>query len=646
MKKLNMQTPDLTAGNIAKIAELFPSVITEKEGKDGIVVKAIDFDLLRQALQGELVEGDDERYRLDWPGKRASLLKANTPITKTLRPDRERSVNFDTTQNIFIEGDNFEVLKILQESYLGKIKMIYVDPPYNTGTAMIYNNDYSKSKEGYDEEMGAVDEEGIKMFKNTDSNGRFHSDWLSMMYERLILARDLLTNDGVICVTIDDYEVSTLELILDEIFGGENKLGVIVVESNPRGRTSSKFYATSHEYYLVYGKNGENVDIYNLPLTSDQEDVFKFDDTISEYRLLPLRKSGAASRKNDRPKQFYPIYINPETLHATLDKTSGYDEVFPIDITGTERVWKIGKDKCKLYLGDGTIVVKKNDTEYSLQVKDRIKDGRKAKTVWREAKYDSSAHGASLLLKLFDGKIFDYPKSIYAVKDFLSTIIKNGEDNIVLDFFSGSSTTAHAVMSLNAEDETNHKFIMVQIPEETDEESEARRAGYKKISDIGMERIRRAGRNILEESKEALKERGVPLDIGFRVYKTDTTNMKDVYYHPSELKQESLLGNVDNVKNDRTPEDLLTQVILELGLELSLPVEQKKLNGNTVYCVQGNALVACFDDAIDFAIVDEIAKLEPLKVVFKDASFKKEQDRTNVETRFKRLSPDTVVTVL
>jgi adenine-specific DNA-methyltransferase len=656
MDKLKMQTPDLTDKNIERIASLFPNVITETKDENGNTKKAVDFDLLKTTLSKNLVDFDDERYRLDWPGKKASLLKANTPITKTLRPCREESVNFDTTQNLYIEGDNFEVLKILQESYLGKIKMIYIDPPYNTGTAMIYHNDFSKSEDEYEQEIGAVDEESGKLFKNNESNGRFHSDWLSMMYERILIARDLLGIDGIIAVAIDDNEQFNLKKILDEVFGEENFVGTIITRCNPQGR-GKKNIDPVHEYHFIYAKDIEKMSELKILKRGVQENAFGY-----------FLRSGTNSRKNERPKRYYPMLVkenevfmikkdeylqiyskengfNETVINALIDKYEnlGYTVIFPTAKNGEAKVWQREYNRAerehKTYIYEGG------------QIKIPINKDRTPISLWSEEIYSNSAYGANKLKELFSNeRTFDYPKSYYTVMDLISI----GENSLVLDFFSGSATTAHAVMQLNAEDGGNRKFIMVQLPEKTDESSEAYKADYKTISDIGKERIRRAGKKIVEELKTKNKQLEIgkdpvdpsKLDIGFRVYKTDESNMKDVFYHPAELNQKQLAFLESNIKEDRTPEDLLTQVILDLGLELSLPIETKKIGKNTVFIVQTNALVACFDNDIDFKIVDIIADLKPFKVVFKDASFKDDKDRINVEERFKRLSPETKVTVI
>lgn len=628
MDKLKMQTPDLTDKNIERIASLFPNVITETKDESGAVKKAIDFDLLKQALSKALVEDDNERYRLDWPGKKASLLKANTPIIKTLRPFRNESVNFDTTENLYIEGDNFEVLKILQESYLGKVKMIYIDPPYNRGSDLIYKDDFAAGKEAYEEELGATDEEGGKLFRNTDSNGRYHSDWLSMMYERLLAARDLLKDDGVIFISIDDNEVHNLRKICDEVFGEENIVGqfVWVTKNAARGVPPKTMLMENHEYVIAYAKFAENIKFKGLK--RDEED---FSNPDNDPRGLWRSESIKATGSQDN----YFTIVDPETkneFHAN---------------------WAFSQQRVKKMIEDKLILFpdKSEGTPRQKKFIDSYLNDKKAFVT--NLGWFSTENATKDFMNLFDQKkIFDFPKPLELISFFVNQAVLDKE--LVVDFFSGSSTTAHAVMQLNAEDGLSRRFIMVQFPEKTEENSEAYKAGYKTIAEIGKERIRRAGKKIVEEVKARkqqpkLGEEPVnpsKLDIGFRVYKTDDTNMKDVFYHPAGLKQEELFKLESNIKEDRTPEDLLTQVIIDLGLELSLPVETKKMLKNTVFIVQTNALVACFDNDIDFKIVDIIANLKPFKVVFKDASFKDDKDRINVEERFKRLSSETKVTVI
>jgi adenine-specific DNA-methyltransferase len=639
-QKLKMKTPDLTQANIEKIAELFPNVITEIAEEDGKLKKGIDFDLLKQALSDVLVEDENERYRLDWPGKKKSLLKANTPINKTLRPCREESLNFDTTENLYIEGDNFEVLKILQESYLGKVKMIYIDPPYNRGDDLIYKDDYKVSKEEYEEELGAYDEESGRLFKNTDSNGRFHSDWLSMMYERLVIARDLLKDDGVIFISIDDNEVHNLRKICDEIFGEENIICDIVREVI-RGGSKSSLIREVKDYVLAYSKNKSLVSFQGL----EQEGfVLDLEDEKGKYKKgRELNKWGAGSRREDSPGMWFPV-PGPDG-----------EEVYPTRNDGSEGRWRLGRKKIFDLIERGEVIYeKRQDSTYIIYEKIRDDSPRNKQFTSLFLKEYVNSRGTDTFKKLFriEKSYFDYVKPIELIYDLL--LMSTSDDDIVLDFFSGSATTAHTVLKFNANNDTNLKFIMVQLPEKLIKSSEAYKAGYKTIPEIGKERIRRAGKTILEEleSKNQQLKLGEEakdtskLDVGFRVYKLDESNMKDVYYHPNQVNQDQLSLSISNIKDGRTAEDLLTQVILDLGLELNLPIEVKNIKSNNVFFVQGNSLVACFDDSIDFGIVDEIAKAKPLRVVFKDAGFRDDKDRINLEERFKRLSPETQIRVI
>jgi adenine-specific DNA-methyltransferase len=696
MNKLKMITPDLTDKNIEQIGALFPSVITEIRDENGAVKKAVDFDLLKQALSKNLVEDDNERYRLDWPGKKASLLKANTPITKTLRPCREESVNFDTTENLYIEGDNFEVLKVLQESYLGKIKMIYIDPPYNTGNDFIYKDNFAKSKGEYEEELGITDEEGGKLFRNTDSNGRYHSDWLSMMYERLVVARDLLKDDGVIFISIDDNEVHNLRKICDEVFGEENFINCIAVKMSEASGVKMNHqkvrYPKIKEYILFYKKqsfkNFSYIDKYKI----DQWD--KENNLLIENLTEPMRKKLIEFEEKDVLSSKDIEEVNSIFLDCKIKSLNDALKEKNIDDNAVEN-WKFENSyKIIKTAGSSSVanMVKKSETTPKSDVAAILSpDGllyyyitsfnREAKTpriqvifadsniyknpcdFWQDIKTTGGIAG--------EGGV-KYNNGKKPLKLLLRLIKMTTEkDDLILDFFSGSSSTAHAILQQNAEDWGGRKFIMVQLPEDLNESLIKATGDTKKtieevieflteinkpliLSELGKERIRRAGKKIVEElnaKNQQLKLGEDPvdankLDIGFRVYKTDSTNMKDVFYHPSELKQHLLPGLESNIKEDRKAEDLLTQVILDLGLELTLPIETKQILGNTIFIVQTNALVACFDKDIDFNIVDTISDLKPLKVVFKDASFKDDKDRINVEERFKRLSPETKVTVI
>lgn len=632
MQKIQAGTPDLTDKKIEKIGKLFPNVITEKEDKNGNTVKAIDFELLKQELSKQIVDDDNERYRLDWPGKKRSLLKANTPIDKTLRPVREDSVNFDTTENLYIEGDNFEALKILQESYLGKVKMIYIDPPYNTGKDFVYKDNFKKSKADYEEELDITDDEGGKLIKNTDTNGRFHSDWLSMMYERLLIARDLLKDDGVIFMSIDDNEVHNLRKIADEVFGEENFVNAFIVRRRVKSlniqfsNEGLSSFNIGFEYMLCYSKTGMQ--------------LFK---AIRKMKKNPPKKgswnvfwSGA-----DRPTMRYELLgFTPESgqwrwskekASKAIDNYDEYLEKHSNELS-LEDYWKKTGEKLKFIRRIENGTGKNGGVQYWIAPKSTTLRS----TNWLDIEVSEIHKEINLP--------FDNPKNKHLVKTILESSLT--ENDLVLDFFSGSATTAHAVMQLNAEDGGNRKFIMVQIPEETEESSEAYKAGYKYITDIGKERIRRAAKKIQDDYKNELAKRETPLDTGFRVFKVDSTNLEDVTRHPSEVKQEQLLDLVDNIKSDRTPEDLLVEVMLNSGLELSLPIVRKEINYKTVFFVAENSLVACFDKDVDEALIEEIADIKPLKVVLRDASFKDDKDRINFENRFKSLSPDTVVSVI
>ncbi len=690
MQKLKMQTPNLVDNNVEQISKIFPEVITEIKNENGELIKGIDFDLLKQKLSNVLVEGDNERYHLDWPGKKASLLKANTPIYTTLRPVIEDSVDFEKTENLYIEGDNFEVLKILQESYLGKVKMIYIDPPYNTGNDFIYKDKFSVAKEEYEDEIGVLDEDGGKLFKNTDSNGRFHSDWLSMMYERLVIARDLLKEDGVAFISIDDNEVHNLKKICDEIFGENNFITELVWEKKKKGTFLSNTITNIKEYILVFSKDigkfkgliGEiNTSIETYPCVNESNK--------REIRTIPPGIESKFKESNYTLPKGSKISVNTMDLilHSNLvicDNILTEELVIEGNWRYSQSLINVFAEKKELYITQDLYIRRiVKDARYKT-LKDILpRLGKNKDSKYKDFNLDdlfedgwgSNEDGEEELRILMETKgILDFPKPVKLIEKFIASI---RDDNcVILDFFSGSGTTAHAIMQLNAEDSGHRKFIMVQLPEKIDENAEAYKSGYNTITAIGKERIRRAGKKNkgeylekynkeleyinkqleqpsymgdeeLEDKKKEIElkiEHINNLDIGFRVYKTDTSNMVDVYYHPTETEQNNLFAS--NIKEDRTPEDLLTQVILDLGLELSLPIEKKEILGNDVFFVQTNALAACFDDTINFGIIDEIAELKPFKVVFKDASFKDDKDRINVEERFKRLSPETVVKVI
>lgn len=650
MDKLKMHSPNLVDANIEKIAALFPNCITETKDENGELKKAVDFDLLKQELSQILVEGEQERYRLDWVGKKEAILTANAPIAKTLRPCREESVNFDKTENLFIEGDNLEALKLLQENYLGKVKMIYIDPPYNTGNDFIYEDDFAESTDAFFEKSNQVDKEGNRLIANTETNGRFHSDWLSMIYSRLKLARNLLKDDGVLFISCDDSELYNLKKILDEVFGSNNFIGNLIIKSNPRGSQSDNFKAIVHEYLLAYVKDSFSAEALLDTLSDDMIKEYNLNDENGNYRLLGLRMRGGSWRREQRPLLFYPFYINPLNNSFSLNKDTEHSiEILPIQpSTGEDGTWRWSKSKVE---NEGNLliakpIVRNGENTWDIFQKDYLHNdegikGTKLKTIL-DAKELNYQNGSVEVKQLFDNKsVFDFPKPKYLIQKILSLVSTNNE--IILDFFSGSATTAHAVMQLNAEDNGNRKFIMVQLPEQVDEKKEAFKAGYKNIVEISKERIRRAGKKIIEDNTN---EEGIRnLDIGFRVLKIDSTNMKDVYYTPDAYTQADILDLADHIKADRTSEDLLFQVMLDWGLELSLPIERKTIQGKEVFYVAGNSLVACFDD-LTFDVVDEVAKDHPLRFVSAEKAIHLDHDKTNIKERFKQLSPDTEVKFL
>ena len=658
MDKLRMQTANKADENFRKLAAMFPNAVTETIDENGEVVRAIDKDVLMQEISCTVVDGNEERYQFTWPDKKKSVLLANAPINKTLRPCREESVDFDTTENLYIEGDNLEVLKLLQETYLGKIKMIYIDPPYNTGSDFVYEDDFAQSADEYLANSGQYDEDGNRMVQNTESNGRFHTDWLNMIYPRLKLAKDLLTDDGVVFVSIDANESHNLRKICEEIFGASNFVSEIIIQNNPRGRQSDRFIATAHEYLLCFCKNSMSCVLNGLPLSEEQKSEYSFSDERGAYRLLGLRQRGVASLREDRPDMFFPIYVNPQTLEVSLEFHNDWCEVIPKKSDGREGRWMWGKEKCKV---DGARLVARlieRRGEYDIFVKDYLdrEDGartRKFKSIWDDKALNNQV-GTQEVKALLKGDIMSFPKS----KAFIQMVCQLGgtPDAIVMDFFSGSATTAHAVMQLNAEDGGHRKFIMVQLPEVTDEKSEAYKAGYKTICEIGKERIRRAGKKILNECEVRSVESGVvnsefqtsnsKLDIGFRVLKCDTSNMKEVYYNPAEYEASLFSSLEDNIKEDRTPEDLLFQVMLDLGVLLSSKIEETTISGKKVFNVEDNYLIACFDDNVTEDVITEIAKQKPYYFEMRDSSMANDSVATNFDQIFATYSPDTTRKVL
>lgn len=596
--------------------------------------RVVNFDVLRQLLGDNAVEDAPEIYEFNWVGKQAARAEVLKPIKKTLRPVKEDSVDWDNTQNLYIEGDNLEVLKLLQKSYLGKVKMIYIDPPYNTGNDFVYHDDFAMSADEYAEASGSVDELGNKYIKNMDSNGRFHSDWCSMMYSRLMVARTLLKEDGVIFISIDDNEVENLRKICDEVFGESNKIAQLVIENNPRGRQSDAFFATSHEYLLCYASNIDSATITGMSLSEKQKAEYKYEDEIGRYRLLGLRQRGVASLREDRPEMFFPIWVNPEDSSISLTYVEDWEEVIPKKSDGREGRWMWGKQKC---INESNRLVAKlvsTRREFDIFVKDYLnKDGeqrtRKYKTIWSD-KILNNQIGTQEVKAILGGDYMSFPKST----EYIKTIIQTGtsSSSLILDFFSGSATTAHAVMQLNAEDGGNRQYIMVQLPEETPEDSEARKAGYNTIPDIAKERIRRAGKKIKEESPLTTAD----LDIGFRVFRLDESNYEDVKRSPKEFKQDQLDLFLNNIKADRNDLDLLFGCMLDWGVQLSLPMTQEVVDGKTIYTVNDGDLVACFAENVSEDVVKAMAEKMPLRVIFRDSCFAQDADKINIYETFKQ----------
>lgn len=642
MDKLKMHSVNKVDENIKKIAELFPNTLTEvikgyRDDGTPIIEHAIDFDVLRQELSDIIVEGPEERYQFTWPDKKKSILLANAPIAKTLRPCREESVDFDTTENLYIEGDNLDALKLLQETYLGKVKMIYIDPPYNTGKDFVYTDDFAIDTEEYLANSGQFDEDGNRLVQNTESNGRFHTDWLNMMYPRLKLAKDLLSDDGVIFISIDDNEVENLKKICNEVFGEKNFLVNCIWIS---GRTAAAHFTNSHEYIIGYAKN-----INMLPL-------FKYH---GDDQLISDRTIKRPSAKNPISSIDFPAGIDFECEDKVFPSQFGDKEPvivekgifecenkklkYPVTL---KAAWAM-KDMIIKWLNGEEVYDQKGQRikRFFFKSNGVLQYEKEKGTVHPNSVIDdiTTKNGTNELVGLFEADVFTFPKPTKLVQYFSSVLSK---EDIILDFFSGSATTAHAVMQLNAEDGGNRKFIMVQLPEPCDENSEAYKAGYKTIAEIGKERIRRAGKKILEEHPEAAGK----LDIGFRVLKVDSSNMQDVYYRPDEYTQDLLFSLTDNIKPDRTPEDLLFQVMLDLGVLLSSKIEEMVIGGKKVFSVADGYLMACFDNDVTDEVVREIAKKQPYYAVFRDSGMASDSVATNFEQIFETYSPSTIRKVL
>ena len=623
MEKLKMQTADGVQDNISRIAELFPECITEVSDKMGGVKNSVDFDKLRQLLSSEIVEGNEERYQFTWPNKRKAILAANAPINATLRPCREESVDFDTTQNLYIEGDNLDVLKCLKETYLHKVKMIYIDPPYNTGNDFVYEDDFAESASEYLANSGQFDEQGNRLVTNTESNGRFHTDWLNMIYPRLKVARDLLTEDGVIFISIDDNEVENLRKVCDEIFGESNFIATLVWERAYSPKNDAKYISNSHDYVLMYAKSAANFVIGRLERTAEANARYSNPD-------------------NDPRGVWKPSDMSVKTYNAECDYSITTPSGRVVE-PPAGRCWRLSRNAFRERLQDNRIwfgsdgssvpCIKRFITELK-------HDGMAPTSILFYKDVGHSQEGAQEVVSLFGDKgVFDGPKPVRLLERLI-TLANLKEDSIVLDFFSGSATTAHAVMKKNVEKEKNCRFIMVQLPEEVSDKKKDQ--GYKNICEIGKERIRRAGTKIKEENPEKAQK----LDKGFRVLKLDSSNMKDVFYSPKETEQQDLFALVDNVKPDRTSGDLLFQVMLELGATLDSKIEESMVDGKTIYNVGDGYLVACFDQEVSEDVVKAIAKMQPMYAVLRDTSMADDATTTNFEQIFKTYAPNTTTKIL
>lgn len=658
MEKLKLHSPDFTQENIAKLAELFPNCVTESRAQDGTPKRTIDFDQLRQELSNAIVEGPQERYQLNWPGKREALLTANAPIAKTLRPCREESVDFDTTQNLFIEGDNLDALKLLQETYLGKIQIVFIDPPYNTGKDFLYADNFRENAGDYFIRSQQQDTDGRRLVANTEANGRFHSDWLTMIYPRLKIARNLMADDGLIAVAINDAEVFQLGKVMDEIFGSQNRLACAPWLSEASGGKEKTGLRTGHEYILIYFKNSSE----NISMEERSTGELNLKDARGVYRKgRELMKWGGTSLRSDRPNQHYAL------------PTPTGEEVYPYRNDGKEGHWRWGKDNKLIKeatqapsffhwemrpFDEGVTV---NGSRERWVPYEKIRDIKKSVgwSTWLD-KYGANADATRELKELFGNKPFDTPKPTSLIKWIIN--LHANEEAIVLDFFAGSASTAQAVIDVNFEDDGQRRFIMVQLSEAcADEGSEAFRSGYKSISDIGKERIRRAGKKIKDEvggkkddknqelalgdsnSTFSLDPSSLNLDVGFRVLKIDSSNMSDVYYSPDEVKQGDLLAQINNIREGRTEEDLLFQVLLDWGVDLSLPITREVIAGKNVFFLDGNALAACFEVGIDESFVKLLAAKHPLRAVFFDAGFASDSVKINIEQIFKLISPTTEI---
>lgn len=644
MEKLKMHSMNQVQENIVKIGTMFPNCITEKMNNNGIMERVIDFDVLKQELSDVIVEGREERYQFTWPNKRNAILKSNEPINKTLRPMREKSRNFDDTENLYIEGDNLEVLKLLQETYLEKVKMIYIDPPYNTGNDFIYNDSFVIKSEEYVSNSGQYDVEGNRLVHNTESNGRFHTDWLNMLYPRLKLARNLLTQDGVIFISIDDGECDNLRKMCNEIFGESNFVADLAVVNNLKGRNDKKYIARANERILMYIKSDEFVE-HGLSLDDNVVKAYSLEDENGKYRLLELRKRGGADTRMERPNMYYPFYVHVDTGEVSLEETDYFNQIaLPVKSNGDDGRWRWGKETAEKRISE--LFGKKVGDKFNIYEKDYLESEDGARRVRPKSVLAGAAYSTDVSTKEYRaimGKIdFSNPKSVTLLSDLVIYATNPNENAIVMDFFSGSATTAHAVLKTNLEENGNRKFIMVQLPETLSNDVSLQEEGYHSICDIAEERIRRTKKKLEEEYGDKVNN----YDMGFRVLKLDTSNMKDVYYNPEQVQQQSLFASTDNIKEDRTPEDLLFQVMLDLGVLLSSKIEEKVIAGKKVFNVADGFLIACFDNDVTEETVKAVAQEKPYYAVFRDSSMANDSVATNFEQIFATYSPETVRKVL
>ena len=612
------------------LRQIAPSAFTEVRGADGQLAHKVNFDALRQLLGDAIADANDECFGFQWVGKQAAKRAAAEPTRQTLRPVVKDSVDWDNTENLYIEGDNLEVLKLLQRAYLGKVKMIYIDPPYNTGNDFVYEDNFAMSLEEMDEAMGNLDEEGNRLRRNLDSNPRYHSDWCSMIYSRLLVARTLLADDGVIFISIDDNEVHHLRKICDEVFGAGNFKSLSIVMNNRGGRDYGGI-ALQHDYVLVYGKSEKA--IFNL--IEEKNKQFQFTDEEGGFNLMELRNRNVKFNNKNRPNLCYPFYINPNNvdnnglMEISLENKAGFVEIYPAKSQGIQTVWRWGKEEKARSALNKEIFGKANQNGGYMIVQKYRKATKMQRSVWDEKEFVNE-RGTEAVKDLLGGAFFDYPKSPYTIKRILE--LGTSKDSLILDFFSGSATTPQAAMPINAKDGGKRKYICVQIPEETPEGSEARKAGYNTICDIGKERIRRAGKKIKEEAGLM----GQDLDTGFRVLRVDSSNMEDIYFEPAKLKQDDLFSQLDSVKPDRSELDLLFGCMVDWGVQLSHPLRQEVVGGKRLHIVNEGALVACFDKEINLEAISRIAQMAPLRVIFREECFATDADKLNIYEKFKQ----------